>query len=794
MPALRSSRRGLPRRARARLVAVAALAWALALPLASGGATAAELSPGEAPGGSRSDASGQHRADAENIAESCADNAVLLFTFRGSGAEYGVTSGERRDSLITWLDAAKTELIDRGYRVRELQAIYPAQPVPWPSLRPSSWWEYRDSILSTEDAVYNSLEAAVRRCPQRKVLIAAYSSGAVLAGRVIPRLTPQALSAIRSVDLIADPSAHAPSDRDMQTPRKLDGRRTRRGAYTATVITKPRVYPDGFRTRVSIYCRVPDPVCNLKSTVVIDLLAQLKHHSRYEWAKIGRRAARKLRARPRQTPATTAPSCRPASSVAVIVDDSGSMAGNDEANLRRRALELLLTKPSGLARTVGAVEFGDDAGPLFAPGLVAANATSMLGALAALDNDGYTDGGGTDYDAAFAASTAAQPGADARIFLTDGEHNAGVYANTHSGGPRTYVIGLNIGPAGRGDENAELLARIAAETGGRYFPLRESPFDDADTQAARLQPVFNTIDALLGCGDAPGQATQSFTAEGQRGPVLTSRFAGRRALEVVVTWSSDTARIDLASARVCDRRGRVIADLLGSKGSAKARGRGKGRGRRGKGRRRVRKIGKLRYGIVRGATFTTITVRRPKRGTTLRLRLKAGKLPTPQTVSVQPRPLWRVPPLQHVPAPPIAPPAPAPSPAPEPEPAPQPSTPQIPQPETTPRPSTPVPRPRTPQPPTTWAEQQGSRGANTFLNPYNASGMGPRIEPMTWVQVSCKVHAPQIASANPDGYWYRIASAPWNNQYYAVANTFWNGDVPGQRPYTHNTDWAVRDC
>lgn len=107
----------------------------------------------------------------------------------------------------------------------------------------------------------------------------------------------------------------------------------------------------------------------------------------------------------------------------------------------------------------------------------------------------------------------------------------------------------------------------------------------------------------------------------------------------------------------------------------------------------------------------------------------------------------------------------------------------------------PVPVP-VPVPPasSTWAEQQGSLGANTFLNPTNASGMGVKIQPYQWVQVSCKVHAPQIASANPDGYWYRIASAPWNNAYYAVANTFWNGDVPGQKPYTHNTDFAVRNC
>ena len=66
---------------------------------------------------------------------------------------------------------------------------------------------------------------------------------------------------------------------------------------------------------------------------------------------------------------------------------------------------------------------------------------------------------------------------------------------------------------------------------------------------------------------------------------------------------------------------------------------------------------------------------------------------------------------------------------------------------------------------------------------------------MQWVDVYCKVRPPStIASANPDGYWYRIASAPWNGSYYAVANTFWNGDVPGHLPYTHNTDFLIPDC
>lgn len=99
----------------------------------------------------------------------------------------------------------------------------------------------------------------------------------------------------------------------------------------------------------------------------------------------------------------------------------------------------------------------------------------------------------------------------------------------------------------------------------------------------------------------------------------------------------------------------------------------------------------------------------------------------------------------------------------------------------------PIPAPRT------FQAQQGSRGVNTFTNPYNASGLGPRIAPAQWVEVACKLYAPQIASVNPDGYWYRIASSPWSGASYAPANTFMNGD-PWGGPYTHNTDFSIPDC
>jgi hypothetical protein len=92
-----------------------------------------------------------------------------------------------------------------------------------------------------------------------------------------------------------------------------------------------------------------------------------------------------------------------------------------------------------------------------------------------------------------------------------------------------------------------------------------------------------------------------------------------------------------------------------------------------------------------------------------------------------------------------------------------------------------------------WEQETPNHPVNTFLNYHNASGMGTPIAAGQWVQVSCKVYDPYIASVNPDGYWYRIASSPWNNAYYAPANTFMNGDPYGG-PYTHNTDFAVRDC
>jgi hypothetical protein len=132
-------------------------------------------------------------------------------------------------------------------------------------------------------------------------------------------------------------------------------------------------------------------------------------------------------------------------------------------------------------------------------------------------------------------------------------------------------------------------------------------------------------------------------------------------------------------------------------------------------------------------------------------------------------------------------------------PSPNPVTPPSPgsSPPLTPTPPAQVPIPPTPGPPPplqTWSEQETpNHPVNTFLDYHNASGLGSAIAAGQWVQVSCKVYDPTIASVNPDGYWYRIASTPWSDSYYSPANTFMNGDPYGG-PYTHNTDFSVPNC
>src|SRR3954469_25304760 len=123
-----------------------------------------------------------------------------------------------------------------------------------------------------------------------------------------------------------------------------------------------------------------------------------------------------------------AATCTKATNIEAIVDDSFSMAGTDPNRLRVQAMDLLLNAVDP-ASTVGAIEFGSGFGAsdpaastVFPAEPVGANVAAMK---SALDTLIQADNGATDYNAAFNTARAADPDAQARIFLTDGGHNIG---------------------------------------------------------------------------------------------------------------------------------------------------------------------------------------------------------------------------------------------------------------------------------------------------------------------------------------------------------------------------------
>src|SRR3954468_24880750 len=195
-----------------------------------------------------------------------------------------------------------------------------------------------------------------------------------------------------------------------------------------------------------------------------------------------------------------AAACTPVKNVEAIIDDSGSMTGSDSNRLRVQAMDLLINAlPDGTQ--LGAIQFGSSFDPatpsanvVFPVEAIGPNAAAMK---SALDTQIQGDAGGTDYNGAFDTARAADPGAGARIFLTDGGHNAGTYNDTHlNPAPQaqtpTYVIGFS---AGLGQPGAQArLQKTPSDTGAKYFPLPD---------ASALQSVMNDIETTLTCQSAP---------------------------------------------------------------------------------------------------------------------------------------------------------------------------------------------------------------------------------------------------------------------------------------------------
>lgn len=243
-------------------------------------------------------------------------------------------------------------------------------------------------------------------------------------------------------------------------------------------------------------------------------------------------------------------SCTPASNIEAIIDDSGSMSITDSNRLRVQAMNLLIDT-LGKGTTLGAVEFGSagyennppGADTVFPPQPVGPNGSTMR---TELDQKIHADNGATDYNAAFAQSDADNPGANARIFLTDGGHDVGTYNEGHllHSAP-TYVIGF--GGIAAGEDQAR-LQKIASDTGGQYFPLKDS---------AQLQSVMNTIEAALTCQTPPRQFTD-LLAKGQSKTHSVAIGGATKSVQITLTWTSPLDKFKLSGLKLTNK-GHLLA-------------------------------------------------------------------------------------------------------------------------------------------------------------------------------------------------------------------------------------------
>ena len=244
---------------------------------------------------------------------SCAANSVLLFSARGSGDVYGAPPDRNR--VGSWTVGAGTELIAEGWNVRDLQAIYPAPPVP-PFTKLAFAFAvggaagealaaktFRDAVSASWQSVLSEIEAAYRRCPSRPILLGGYSQGAILLRYVVPRLPSDILRRIVSVDLFADPTEQKAVDAGLQHPSALDGRLTTDGidTYSGSITHvgtgfRQTPYPASIQSKVFQYCLPKDLICDFSLGNLNPLSARHegKTHSSYRFQLTGEAAAKRL--------------------------------------------------------------------------------------------------------------------------------------------------------------------------------------------------------------------------------------------------------------------------------------------------------------------------------------------------------------------------------------------------------------------------------------------------------------------------------------------------------------------
>jgi hypothetical protein len=275
---------------------------------------------------------------------------------------------------------------------------------------------------------------------------------------------------------------------------------------------------------------------------------------------------------------------------------------------------------------LGAVQFGTDASAIFGPTPVQGNESNMI---SALDAAIQADNGSTDYVDAFKAARASNPDSGARIFITDGgqTQNDIDATNDHrgSGGP-VYVIGLDIGAPGQGNSDADRLQRIAAETGGAYFP-NVSSTGLAGQANTSLQDVVTTISSILACKDVPVFASIAFAQTGQTHSQTTPVTPGATTANITLSWGNASNAFRVVKVYI-RKHGRTIAVAnvpAGTTASAASAGAARHR------HRRPRKLG---VSAQNGPTFQTVDVTR-LRGGTLVYKVQGTNVLAPETISAQ---------------------------------------------------------------------------------------------------------------------------------------------------------------
>ncbi|MGH2923462.1 MAG: hypothetical protein ACRDKH_05475 [Solirubrobacterales bacterium] len=292
--------------------------------------------------------------------------------------------------------------------------------------------------------------------------------------------------------------------------------------------------------------------------------------------------------------AVAAAKCQKSDNVEAIIDDSGSMGGtfgNDPGNLRVELLRALTQLGGASGKTLGAVEFGDTAGVLFAPVNMPEPALSAINVAAP---QVAANNGATDYNLAFNTAAAANPNATSRIFLSDGGHNVGPYANLHLG-VKTFVIGF-------GSVNSSVLQQIADDTGG---------FLELLTDASAVPSVAADILAAMECRRPPVVYTDTFTRDGQQfGHGFKPR--GKNA-DMLITWPGAGIQITAVKFK------QIVGGKVARKGTIAVSSKSRGVKAKKKG----------------GANFTTIRLKGLKKKGKVKFKVKARDLAVPTVATTK---------------------------------------------------------------------------------------------------------------------------------------------------------------